>query len=63
MYLSALISKQDCSHIWGVEFLVRIWEQKDENWYCNSTVYCTSMSEKFPNTISDVGTLEVIKYC
>ena len=44
----------DCSHVWGVEFLIRLWEQNNENWYCNSTIYCTSIPENFPNTTDDV---------
>ena len=50
-------NNQGCSHIWGIEFLTRVWEQKSESWYCNSTVYCNSMSGYFPLTKSmiDIG--------
>ena len=49
-----LYLEKDCSHVWGVEFLIRLWEQNNENWYCNSTIYCTSIPENFPNTTDDV---------
>ena len=49
----------DCSHVWGVEFLLRMWEQRSDDWHCNSTVYCNSMSGYFPNTLADVGISKV----
>ena len=50
----------DCSHIWGIELLIRIWEQNDGDWYCDSNVYCTSMSGRFPRTIEDINTFKVL---
>jgi len=45
----------DCSHIWGIEFLIRTWEQTSDSWYCNSTVYCTSISGYFPRIMDDIN--------
>ena len=50
----------DCSHIWGIELLIRIWEHNDGDWYCDSNVYCTSMSGRFPRTIEDINTFKVL---
>ena len=49
----------DCSHTWGVEFLIRLWEQDSKHWHCNSTVSCKSLPENFPNRIEDIDKMKV----